>query len=242
MHLAPVLGGDRSHPDVSAGVCRGRSSLFEKLEISGTKNGFCARTKMSGRDINFFIQPDSPAFRCDIYATSPLVNFVHSEEYLWAKKGQAVFGRLSVLPDWLLLFTITGGCGAIRAQGRLCTGLLDALAIYCIGNKQAERNPMKTSITAIALTIAAPAYAEENNCAAYGGLAETVMSLRQKGVPMSAQMGISGVSKTVEWIIMEAYKKPRYNSEELKQNTIADFRNDVELFCYESNAQRSNND
>lgn len=83
--------------------------------------------------------------------------------------------------------------------------------------------------------------AAQTTCATLGKTAETVMSARQSGMAMSAMMGY--VDKTapdedsealMRAMIIDAYNTPRYASPINRTNAAVDFRNAVELMCYEA--------
>jgi hypothetical protein len=68
-------------------------------------------------------------------------------------------------------------------------------------------------------------------CASFGDLAETIMQNRQNGVPMSKMMDATDL-ELARAIILDAYKLPRFSSEDYQEKQTADFRNEVELECY----------
>lgn len=80
------------------------------------------------------------------------------------------------------------------------------------------------------------------NCSLLGDLAENVMKSRQANVPISKLMGATdelGVSndKALELyksLVLMAYGRPRYNTPEFRNQSVADFRNQFETACYSS--------
>jgi len=72
------------------------------------------------------------------------------------------------------------------------------------------------------------------SCASFGDLAVTIMTGRQNGVALSTMMEIAAGNDIVRSIILSAYDKPRYSTPSVQNETIQDFRNDVELACYNS--------
>ncbi|TPJ34275.1 hypothetical protein FJ432_30090 [Mesorhizobium sp. B2-6-5] len=90
-----------------------------------------------------------------------------------------------------------------------------------------------------------PAKAETvtESCAAIGGLARTVMTKRQSGADMSEMISaIETISQKdfipmAKGIVIAAYDIPRWNGEELKQQSIADFSNDIQVKCYQRAGQ-----
>ena len=85
----------------------------------------------------------------------------------------------------------------------------------------------------------------ETACKGLGGLAETTMAERQKNVPMSEMIkriksihssGILGDvpfnEETLVSMVIAAYQQPRFSAPEVQKESIADFRNGIELLCY----------
>lgn len=75
-------------------------------------------------------------------------------------------------------------------------------------------------------------------CANVGHAAEAVMKARQNGVALQQVLDTMNKSqfsddstKAMRAMIMMAYDRPRFNTEENKQNAINDFRDQVQLFC-----------
>ncbi|MEI9405904.1 hypothetical protein [Mesorhizobium argentiipisi] len=79
------------------------------------------------------------------------------------------------------------------------------------------------------------------NCTALGGLARSIMDKRQGGVDMSQIMSaIESISNeefkpVARSMVIMAYNTPRWNGEELKQQAISDFSNQVQVACYQGN-------
>lgn len=91
---------------------------------------------------------------------------------------------------------------------------------------------LKPLILSLAL-LATPLTAEtEDVCANMGDAAEAIMSLRQNGYPISDLMDKFGDSNLFRAIILSAYEKPRFSTDEYKQESVRDFRNEVETLCY----------
>lgn len=92
---------------------------------------------------------------------------------------------------------------------------------------------MKTISLIAALSLAvAHAHAQSADCAIIGDLAQAIMEVRQSGVPMSDAMRISGDNDAIRAIVIAAYSYPRFRTERVKSEAIADFRNEFELMCY----------
>ena len=101
---------------------------------------------------------------------------------------------------------------------------------------------------AITLTIfllsgfATPLFAQENTqsaiCPIIGELAETVMRNRQNGVSLSEMMGVANnadgvLQPVIREMVLEAYDGPRYSVPDNQDEAVQDFRNDIELVCYQ---------
>jgi hypothetical protein len=71
-------------------------------------------------------------------------------------------------------------------------------------------------------------------CTHYGSIAKSIMSMRQMGMAMSTLMTSPAAadSKPIQAIIMLAYDEPRYQSEQIKNEVIQDFRNKIEAECF----------
>jgi hypothetical protein len=72
-----------------------------------------------------------------------------------------------------------------------------------------------------------------------GHVAEAIMTARQGGVVMSTAMRLaSDVGEPLKAGMIEmiklAYNEPRYSTEDYQQKAIIDFRNEVELICYQA--------
>ncbi|MGY5392757.1 hypothetical protein [Acinetobacter sp. NigerLNRRAM0016] len=76
---------------------------------------------------------------------------------------------------------------------------------------------------------------KESACNLYDQIAEKVMTYRQTGAPMSAMygkdFGTPDRNKLVRGMLEEAYKSPKYQSEQVKQNEVNEFRNRKFLEC-----------
>lgn len=94
-----------------------------------------------------------------------------------------------------------------------------------------------TLIAALA-SAAGPVFADEH-CALVGRVAAKVMEFRQTEAPMSQAIELiaapnedTTIRETVRLMIMEAYSRPAFQTEENRKQSIDQFRNDVELECY----------
>ena len=68
-------------------------------------------------------------------------------------------------------------------------------------------------------------------CELMSGLASSIMGAHQSGVPMSQAMQLADEDPLTEKMIIAAYEKPRYSTERMKQQEIAEFRDTVYLLC-----------
>jgi hypothetical protein len=86
------------------------------------------------------------------------------------------------------------------------------------------------------MTIAALLVAASTStfCTVIGDLAEAIMTNRQLGIPMSRMMEINGADDLARLMVMEAYKEPRYSSDEYQRRAVQDFRNEIEVACYQA--------
>jgi len=90
--------------------------------------------------------------------------------------------------------------------------------------------------TAVILLTTATAQADKVNelCTTISKNASMIMELRQSNAPLSGVLeAVKGVD-ILETLAMEAYKKPRYSSDEYKTNAIADFGNLAMITCLQA--------
>lgn len=86
----------------------------------------------------------------------------------------------------------------------------------------------------VALSAAMPAQAEQASCQQIGELARMVMEKRQEGVSMSVLMGIAKDNKLIRVMVVEAFKRPDFSSDEYKKREQIKFRNAFESLCYQT--------
>lgn len=68
-------------------------------------------------------------------------------------------------------------------------------------------------------------------CGVISEFAEVTMESRQSGTPMSKLMEAANGEKSMESIIIRAYEKPRFRTNEMKQQTIENYRDAIYLAC-----------
>lgn len=90
-------------------------------------------------------------------------------------------------------------------------------------------------IAAVVATFSMPVMADTplENCKIVSDLANTIMERRQAGADMAGLLEIAKDSDLATFLIMEAYKQPQFNTEEIKLRTIRNFKNDVMRKCME---------
>ena len=90
----------------------------------------------------------------------------------------------------------------------------------------------------VALALATP-LAHAINCQEVGTLAAKVMEARQVNVSMSNMMKIAqdNNNSLMKTMVIEAYEKPRFSTEEYQNNAIQDFRSFWELACYKADKE-----
>ncbi|WP_072432769.1 hypothetical protein [Azotobacter vinelandii] len=78
--------------------------------------------------------------------------------------------------------------------------------------------------------------AEESSdrCEQIGALAEVVMENRQNGISLMNSMKAAKDDRLAKDLIMWAYKKPGYSTDQLKKRAVVDFQNEVYMMCLES--------
>jgi len=88
---------------------------------------------------------------------------------------------------------------------------------------------MKKLILALTMMISVGANAAID-CNQVSAFAEEVMTARQSGVPMSRVIEILN-DNSLNSIAIDAYKKPRYQTDEYKQRAITEFGNKAVIEC-----------
>ncbi len=93
---------------------------------------------------------------------------------------------------------------------------------------------MKKIIVLIAILSAPVMAGELASCDQLGGTAERIMKHRQDNGSMSQIMAlVNQHAPSLSGLVLAAYKEPLFSTYAYKQTAIAEFRNDVELACYE---------
>lgn len=97
-----------------------------------------------------------------------------------------------------------------------------------------------TAVILIGLCLPAAAQQSlQERCQAYGKLAAEIMRGRQNDTVMSSAMAPvqedTAADQLVRALIIEAYKRQKFLSDENKETAVVDFRNETELACYTSN-------
>jgi hypothetical protein len=98
---------------------------------------------------------------------------------------------------------------------------------------------MKKVMGALLLAIAAQAQADtDKDCAAASKIARTVMKARQSGVVAADFMAQADVRLSNEdtkaltkQLILSAYERDRYYSEDMQKRAAVDFANDTYMLC-----------
>jgi Sec7-like guanine-nucleotide exchange factor len=70
-------------------------------------------------------------------------------------------------------------------------------------------------------------------CAKMSQLAEQIMDLRQTGASMASVMEIATGNELLVSIVVEAYKRNRYETKDMQTRATTDFANDFYLECFE---------
>ena len=99
---------------------------------------------------------------------------------------------------------------------------------------------MKIILAAVVALAPLAVHAEDDKCAQLGGLAATIMTKRQEGVPMSSLMNVDiaeDMRAIATAMIIGAYGMPRMSSEAGKLRSVQDYRNAFELDCYKTEAE-----
>lgn len=93
-------------------------------------------------------------------------------------------------------------------------------------------------LVAIVLVALAPGGClAEDNCAVFSRMANEFMSCHQAGVPMEKMMEIATNDIAKEMVLL-AYSFPRYQTPEIQQQTISEFRDRAYLACSKNMRKR----
>lgn len=78
----------------------------------------------------------------------------------------------------------------------------------------------------------------DEECSRAAHLAASIMGARQKGASLDSALKVlsdhikdPAAADAGKKLILEAYKQPRFNTEENQQRAVDDFRDDVHLAC-----------
>ena len=89
------------------------------------------------------------------------------------------------------------------------------------------------AVITIILMSCNPVYANDSQCTIHAKLAESTMHNRQLGIPLYQMMQLASEIKSkpvrdiVEYITVEAYEVPLYNSAEYKERAKSEFSNKI---------------
>lgn len=89
---------------------------------------------------------------------------------------------------------------------------------------------MKKLILAVALMMSAPTMAERADCNDMAELAESIMTSRQQGIPITKLLGALK-DDTFKGMVTVAYEQPRWHTKASQQRAITEFANEVYLIC-----------
>lgn len=93
------------------------------------------------------------------------------------------------------------------------------------------------------LIMVLPMHSMAADCNSIGSLAKSVMETRQKGIPLGSAIEViesidnKAVSDLAKGMVLSAYKRPRYNTEENKSDSVIRFQNKWTLYCYEQKGE-----
>jgi len=74
-------------------------------------------------------------------------------------------------------------------------------------------------------------YAGDDKCKSVEDLAEVIMGCRQSGVAMSSAMKVADDEPVTRAMVIDAWQRPMYNTEEYKQRSIQRFKDDWYMQC-----------
>ena len=97
-------------------------------------------------------------------------------------------------------------------------------------------DPMKRTITALTLallTTAAIAQTKDEQCQRIADHAERIMEIRQHGGDMATAMKANGHNKALKKMVVEAYDKPGYQTDQMQDHAVSEFTNRWTRICYQ---------
>lgn len=83
-------------------------------------------------------------------------------------------------------------------------------------------------LTAIALS------ASLAMCQPIAEFAKELMDARQAGVPLAQALTVAHHNATMQALIISAYRKPRYSTEQYQERAAVDFANDTLVTCLDA--------
>jgi hypothetical protein len=99
---------------------------------------------------------------------------------------------------------------------------------------------MKNLLTTIAvcafmMPLPLPAQAQASEiCPTIGSLAESIMTARQRGVPISQAYGLANGNELAMGMIQQAWEKTRWHSDGAQLREVQDFKEQWEVACYQA--------
>ena len=96
------------------------------------------------------------------------------------------------------------------------------------------KNLLKT-IAVCAFMMPLPAQAQASEiCPTIGRLAESIMTARQRGVPISQAYGLANGNELAIGMIQQAWEKTRWHSDRAQLREVQDFKEQWEIACYQA--------
>ena len=71
-------------------------------------------------------------------------------------------------------------------------------------------------------------------CPTIGRLAESIMTARQRGVPISQAYGLANGNELAIGMIQQAWEKTRWHSDRAQLREVQDFKEQWEIACYQA--------
>tara|TARA_R110002049_G_scaffold96042_1_gene235486 strand:+ start:115 stop:408 length:294 start_codon:yes stop_codon:yes gene_type:complete len=90
---------------------------------------------------------------------------------------------------------------------------------------------MKKLILSLALLLPLSAHAEQSNCQGVSSLARVIMESRQTGVNIIDVINAVDDNELAKVIIIEAYKDPKFSTDDYKKTSINEFASRWYIIC-----------
>lgn len=187
------------------------------------------------------VEPEGPTLRERADAAMLAVNEGRkrrkaSEALDASRRGQPEYVRLTGVDIpflslvWLMTKLILASIPATALAIIIVTGIYSFVSGMAGGYRSAVQSVTQSAALDASDSTGAVSEKVLEACKSIETFAETVMESRQGGMAMSSAMNITD-NPLLASIVVEAYERPRFNSEDIQRKTIEEFKNKHYLAC-----------